>query len=120
MLSRSIDSFKQVVGKGQPVFFDRGIPELLGYCRLIKASVPNDLYEAIQTFHYNQKVFIAPPWKEIYQQDNERKQTWQEAIDTYERIADAYLEIGYQLIEIPKNPVSKRVDFIFDHIHEHF
>ncbi len=118
MLSRSIYTFEQVSEKTQPVFFDRGIPELIGYCRLIKVDVPNYVRNATQSFRYNQKIFITPPWKEIYQHDEERKQTWQEAIETYGNIADSYIEMGYQLVEVPKITASERVDFILRHINE--
>ena len=92
--------------------------ELIGYCRLIKVDVPNYVRNATQSFRYNQKIFITPPWKEIYQHDEERKQTWQEAIETYGNIADSYIEMGYQLVEVPKITASERVDFILRHINE--
>lgn len=116
MLSRSIFTFKQVTENERPVFFDRGIPELIGYCRLIKADIPEYIFKAAQLFRYNQKVFITPPWEEIYQHDKERKQSWAEAVETYHRVAESYIEAGYQLIDVPKNSVSERVDFILRHV----
>jgi predicted ATPase len=116
MLSRSIYTFEQVTEKKRPVFFDRGIPELIGYCHLIKTNVPNYLRNATQLFRYNQKVFVTPPWEEIYQNDPERRQTWQEAIDTYHNVIDSYDESGYQLVEIPKVTLTERVDFILRYI----
>lgn len=116
MLSRSIDTFLQVNEKDKPVFFDRGIPELVGYCHLIRYEVPQYLYNAVKSYHYNNNVFIAPPWKEIYSHDTERKQSWEEALETYHRIENAYKELGYQLIEIPKASVNERVAFILEHL----
>lgn len=63
-------------------------------------------------FRYNKLVFIAPPWKEIYQKDAERKQDFQEAIDTYKAINKSYIECDYELVELPKTDVSGRVNFI--------
>lgn len=116
MLSRSIATFVEVREKVKPVFFDRGIPELVGYCRLIKSDIPESLRDAVKLYYYNQKVFITPPWEEIYQHDTERKQTWEEAVETYQRVAESYIEAGYQLVEIPKASILERVDYILSHI----
>lgn len=115
MLSRSIFTYEQVIEREHPVFFDRGIPELIGYCRLVNIEVPSYLNNATKLYHYNKNVFITPPWKEIYQHDEERKQTWQEAIDTYQQVMDSYIEAGYQLIEIPRGTIAERVNFILKH-----
>lgn len=112
MLSRSIYTYEQISELNRPVFFDRGIPELIGYCHLIKANVPEYVRNAAQVFRYNHKVFITPPWQEIYQHDAERKQSWQEAVETYHRVAASYKESGYQLVEVPKISPVERVEFI--------
>lgn len=119
MLSQSIYTYEQVTENNRPVFFDRGIPELVGYCRLIKTDIPDFLVTAVKSFRYNQKVFITPPWKDIYLHDKERKQSWEEAIDTYHHIAESYIESGYQLIEIPKIAVKERADFIVGHVRDY-
>lgn len=116
MLSRSIYTFEQCPEKEQPVFFDRGIPELVGYCHLIKTEVPDYLHDAVRLFRYNPKVFITPPWQEIYRQDKERKQTWQEAIDIYQTVAGSYTQAGYRLVEVPKGPLSARAEFVLGYV----
>lgn len=116
MLALSIYTYEQMMETNHPVFFDRGIPDLLGYCHLIKTDVPNYIRNAIALFRYNPQVFITPPWEAIYHHDKERKQDWQEAIATYEAIANAYRETGYQLIELPKCSVQERVEFILSHV----
>lgn len=116
MLSRSIYVFEEMKETNLPVFFDRGIPELIGYCRLIKKNIPLYLINAVNLHHYNKMVFLTPPWKDIYHHDAERKQSYIEAIETYNNIARAYDEAGYQLVEIPKVDVSARIDFILKHI----
>ena len=116
MLSRSMHTYDQITEKNKPVFFDRGIPELIGYCHLIKTAVPDYLYKAAQLYCYNKKVFITPPWKEIYSQDEERKQSWEEARETYHQVTKSYKNTGYQLIEVPLVPVLERVNFIIENI----
>ena len=116
MLSRSIYTFEQVSELEKPVFFDRGIAELIGYCRLINCDIPEYLYNAAKKFRCNKKVFLMPPWKEIYQNDTERKQDWQEAVNTYQVISESYIETGYQIIEVPKISIKDRVDFILNYV----
>ena len=55
----------------------------------------NRNYEKVLNCSYNPIVFILPPWKEIYQTDNERKQDWQEAEHTYFQMKSTYEKYGY-------------------------
>src|SRR5690606_29619501 len=53
-------------------FFDRGLPDVIGYLKLCELPVPADLWSAAKTCRYHSQVFIAPPWREIYIMDAER------------------------------------------------
>ncbi|MGB3810055.1 MAG: AAA family ATPase [Parvibaculum sp.] len=112
ILSRSIYTYNQVQEREAPVFFDRGIPELVGYGDLIGADTPAYIHKAADLFRYNKRVFIMPPWAEIYAQDDERKQDFAEAVATYRFAAEIYPKLGYELVEVPKFSVSGRVDFV--------
>jgi predicted ATPase len=68
--------------------------------------------EGSETFRYNHSVFIAPAWREIFQQDRERKQDFDEAVRTYEVLVGTYKALGYELIELPRVPVAERVRFV--------
>ncbi len=116
MLEQSIRDFKQLQSSSSPVFFDRGIPDLEGYTQGFCTTINPDLAQAITHYRYNPKVFIFPPWPAIYKQDEERKQDFQEAIQTYEAIEKAYQTCGYSLIEMPKKTPSARVEFILKHV----
>ncbi|WP_280116049.1 AAA family ATPase [Micromonospora orduensis] len=74
MLSWEIRSYRQASRHPGPVFFDRGIPDLVGYYLLLGQPVPAHLTAAAQLFRYHQRVFIAPPWPQIYTTDSERHQ----------------------------------------------
>lgn len=116
MLTRAVEDFARMSAHQGPVFFDRGIPDLAGYCRLIGSEIPPRLREAAQSCRYNPDVFVFPPWREIYANDTERKQDFQEAIDTFNVIVEALPEFGYRAIEVPHASVALRVRFIVDHI----
>ena len=106
---RSYHLAEQATG---PVFFDRGIPDVLGYLRLVQLPVPEHMRKAAELFRYNRRVFAAPPWREIFRQDCERKQEFEEAVRTYAAMVETYSEYGYELIEIPRAPVEERMQFI--------
>jgi predicted ATPase len=55
---------------------------------------------------------VAPPWPEIYRTDTERRQSWEEAVRTYEAVTSAYTQAGYELVELPRAPVSERLEFV--------
>ncbi len=114
MLARGIADYRRMAAsdRDEPVFFDRGIAELTGYWRLMGMPVPPHVREAAAQYRTNTLVFLAPPWREIYRQDAERKQDWDEAVRTFERIREAYDEVGYMTVEIPKDTVARRVSFI--------
>lgn len=97
------------------VFFDRGVPDVLGYLRMCGLPVPEHMQKAAAIFRYNRRVFIAPPWQEIFGQDRERKQDFDEAERTYQAMLAIYSECGYELLEIPRAPVLQRTQFV---IHE--
>ncbi|WP_293930569.1 AAA family ATPase [Sphingobacterium sp. UBA6645] len=114
MLLGSIDSFekKQIACPHNICFFDRGIPDSLAYARMEKLDLAHELLERSSNYRYNPIVFILPPWEEIYELDQERKQSWDEALKTYHEIQDTYIASHYHLVEIPKTDVDSRRDFV--------
>ena len=98
------------------VFHDRGLPDVIGYLTLCGLQVPDHMSEAARTLRYHPTVFIAPPWPEIFGQDAERRQDFDEAKRTYEAMAMVYPRYGYRLVEMPKATVAERVAFVLDQI----
>ncbi len=118
MLSWELRSYRMAEAMSGPVFFDRSVTDLLGYLTLIGRPVPAHIARAAARFRYNQRVFVAPPWPEIYAQDAERKQTLEEAVRTYEALVTAYAACGYELVSLPLVSVEERVRFVLDTIAE--
>ncbi|CAO3380781.1 AAA family ATPase [Azospirillum argentinense] len=100
------------------VFFDRGIPDIVGYLRLMKRSVPAHLETAARRFRYHRTVFVAPPWPEIFAPDAERRQTPAEAEATHAAMVETYGGLGYELVDLPKAPVAERRRFVLDRLGE--
>ena len=119
MLGWEMRSYRMAEGRAAealtgPVVFDRGVPDLLGYLNLCKLPVPEHFHRAVEVFRYAPQVFLAPFWPEIYGRDAERKQSPEEAEATCHAVANAYVEAGYQLVELPKALLRERVRFVMD------
>jgi predicted ATPase len=100
------------------VFFDRGVIDVLGYLLQIGHAIPEHMEKAVENFPYHRRVFIAPPWEEIFRQDRERKQDFDEAVRTYEAMVTIYNRYGYELLELPRSSVKERLDFVLLEIAE--
>lgn len=98
-----------------PSFYDRGVPELIGYLRLCDLAVPEHFWRAAHLCRYAEPVFVAPPWREIYQNDEDRRQDFAEAVATHDRVRAAYRELGYSIVDLPLADVAARADFVLRH-----
>ena len=100
------DSLAQEAGR---IFFDRGIFDSY---RANGAEPSATLIEAIATRRYNPQVFVFPPWREIYETDDERKQDWDEAEATFGTVLSILPELGYAPVVVPKATVATRAAFV--------
>lgn len=116
MLSWEMRSYTIAEQSGGLVFFDRGVVDVVGYLRVMGQPVPSHMERAAECFRYNRLVFIGPPWEEIFAQDRERKQDFDEAVRTYEAMVDAYTERGYELTELPRASIEERMRFVLQNI----
>jgi len=121
MFDRSISSFEETennTNKEKPIFFDRGFLDTICYAELIESEISERMKSYAKNWRYNKSVFLLPPWQEIYETDNERKQDWKEAVLTFEKMSETYKSYDYRIIEIPKKSVSERADFILEFIEQ--
>lgn len=100
----------------EPVFFDRGVPDIIGYLTLCGLPVPDHIHAAADKIRYNRTVFLAPPWQEIFTQDAERKQEFDEAERTFDAMYKTYTALGYEIALLPKTSVEERVQFVRERI----
>jgi predicted ATPase len=107
--ARDIADFDQLRGEAGRVFFDRGIMDTWK----ANGGEPSPaLCEAVRTRRYSRRVFVFPPWREIYEADTERRQAWAEAEATFPRILQMLNETGYEAVIVPKASVPERAAFI--------
>jgi len=115
MLERELANFHRAAGSSR-LWFDRGIPDVLGYLRLEGLPVPPAVTDAARTYRYHRQVFVCPPWPEIFVQDRERRQSPEIARQTHAEMVRTYGELGYTLVEVPRLPVAARAAFLLDRL----
>jgi predicted ATPase len=116
MLDRDIQTHAALLTGPVPALCDRGIPDLVAYGRIMGLAETAHFERAARLYRYNPTVFFAPPWREIFATDAERIEGWEHAQRIYEPMRDAYVEMGYRIIELPKAPVADRLAFLLDAI----
>lgn len=97
-------------GQSGLVFFDRG---LIDAASALEEAGGERVLAALGAEHrYNGRVFLTPPWPEIYAGDPERRHGFDAARAEYERLERAYPMLGYETVILPKVPVAERADFV--------
>ena len=97
------------------IFLDRGIPDVLAYMHYIGDSYPSSFTTTCKEHRYT-KVFVLPPWQEIYKSDNERYESFEQSNLIYNHLVETYKNFGYKLINVPKDTVENRVKFVLSHL----
>lgn len=97
------------------VFLDRGIPDVLAYMHYIGDIYPESFELACKEHKYS-KIFILPPWQEIFVSDQERYEDFEQAKNIHLHLIETYKKYGYELIEVAKDTVENRILFILDEI----
>jgi len=109
-LSRYIYQFTAHSHSEQTIFFDRSIIDALQ----LGCSQGPYFQRAAEHFRYNPRVFLVPPWEEIFANDSERKHDFAAAKKEFDELLIKYKNLGYETVIIPKMSIEERVDFILE------
>ena len=63
-------------------------------------------------------MLVAPPWEEIFVNDSERPQSFEECQRLHNLLLEAYTELGYRVVMLPKVSVEQRVAFVISAMRE--
>lgn len=99
--------------ENQTVFFDRGVPDVLAYMDYIGDSYPEKFMDACVSAKYDW-VFILKPWKAIYTSDNERYESFDQALKIHDQLVSTYSKLNYILVDVPFDTVENRTKFILN------
>jgi predicted ATPase len=113
ILSRMLGEYSRMDASTDPVFFDRGVPDMLAYASLFGFDYPPG-QNAAREYRYNRRVFFAPAWEEIYTTDEERKMSFQAVRRFSDDLRNIYPQFGYVLIDLPCVSVQERGEFILN------
>jgi len=92
------------------VFFDRGLIDAASGLADLTGEPALETLGALHRYH--RRVFMAPPWPEIYVTDPERRHGFEASLAEYYRLQTQLPTLGYEVITLPKTPVSARADFV--------
>jgi predicted ATPase len=96
------------------IFFDRGLVDAVVALNHATGKPLSSGLERSPLYH--SRVFMTPPWPEIYVTDNERQHGLESAVAEYDRLLVAYRALGYETIILPKLDVGERADFVLKHL----
>jgi predicted ATPase len=98
------------------VFFDRGLVDAAAALEHLTGEPV--LATLGKSHRYHPRVFLAPPWPEIYVTDKERRHGFDAAVDEYSRLLEAYPSLGYEVFILPKASVAERAGFVLGALEE--
>ncbi len=106
----SLEDRAAAMGRAGWVFFDRG---LIDAASALEALTGHPYVSRLAPRHRsNRKVFMTPPWPEIYERDDERRHDLADALGEYERLCEVYPALGYEIHSLPKTAVGDRVNVV--------
>lgn len=109
MLEAHRREFELHLGHQDPVLFDRGFPDVVGFLDVSGLRVPKAVDDACRRMRYAGPILRAPAWRDIYRQDSERIQTWEEAVASDQAVTAAWRRYGYEPIDLPLGNVADRL-----------
>ncbi len=113
---RKRKDFFESVPEGAVAFADRGIPDQLAFARYKGFGSPEALVTAANEYRYAPKVFVTPPWPEIFVNDPIRTETFDEALQIHAIVLETYQDLNYQIIELPLLPVVQRMEYLLHNL----
>jgi predicted ATPase len=98
------------------VFFDRGLIDAAAALQHLTGKPA--LATLVPAECYHPRVFLAPPWPEIYVADTERRHGLGVAIAEYQRLLSVYPSLGYRVTILPKTSAPERAEFVLHSLAE--
>jgi len=116
LLELRIDQFnkKQI---SENTFYDRGVHDVLAYLNYIKVKYDDLLTKKAEKIKYD-KVFILPPWKDIYRQDEIRYESFNESVKIHDEIVKIYNFFKMKIIILKTGTIDQRIENILEFINK--
>lgn len=111
-LRMDIDNYRHHAASAGPVFYERGVIDALAGLHSLAPLAGAELRAWLQQYQYCPKVFLLPPWRDIYVTDAERDQTFEHALFVDQVTRQWYQQCGYDVIEVPMTTMEQRCVFV--------
>ncbi len=112
MARAHVDEFEKAREVAGVTVFDRGLPDVVGFLAVSGLPVSTEIDRLCQSLRYTGPILRAPAWQDIYRQDAERIQNWEEALASDAAVTAAWQRYGYDVIELPLVSVADRLAFL--------
>ena len=89
-----------------PTFFDRSALDQAAWFHREGHAVPGEVPA------YAEDVFVAPPWPDIYREDEDRQHAFGDAVAEYDDLMQRLPEWGYLCHVLPKTGVEERAYWV--------
>lgn len=120
---KDLDTFSHEVMKGrleqhrsavEPgiYFYDRTIIDIIAYQKADQLPVPDSWNRIAEEHRYDQRIYITPPWKEIYRNDNERMESFEKLLHLHDVLCETYQFFGYDVVPVPKVSEEQRIAWL--------
>ena len=110
-IDMALEDRREATNKTGWIFFDRG---LIDAAAALQHETGGPNLESLGRVHlYHPRVFLTPPWPEIYRTDADRKHGLDTAMAEYDRLLAAYTQLDYDTVILPKLPIGERADYLF-------
>ena len=93
-------------------FFDRGVVDAAVAIVAAGSARPDTILGSVR---YD-RLFLAPPWPEIYVNDEDRRHSLEQALRDFSRVERSYKDAGYDPIMLPWDTVTARASFVLRHL----
>lgn len=103
---------RELSNNPQALFTDRSLLDLIAYLRVGGKPLSPELCHFPYQEKFQNKVFFAPTWEAIYHKDKQRQQEFAYCLELEKALLKVYTEKGFEIIYLPKDKVSNRVNFV--------
>lgn len=94
--------------------FDRGVFDAALHLESLgQADAARDY---LTRFPYDTEVFVAAPWQALFNNDTERRHSFEAAVAEYDSIRAGLTRLGYKAVEVPQVPLAERANWLEDRL----
>ncbi len=109
---KTIEELKTPVDK--QAFVDRSLADNIAYLKLNQKNIDNKFSNFEYKKYYHTTVFILTPWKDIYIEDPQRLQSFEETKKLHELFIEIYTDLGFYIEVLPQKTIKERLKYIND------